>query len=295
MQVVNSIDAPNNPRAVAVTNNGDTNDDDETLAVTEYFGEPNADLSACPNGTAEVCDTGRGGRVRLYNLGTLSPQAPILFNPIDSGFAPAGSAPGTASVMTSPNQLSAVAIQGNRIYVTSVSASPQAPIKFNANVFPVLYVGNLDAHLEDRSNVGSANLAKLANDALGDGPGTDRFFLGDIADLALAPSVPGTQVAYVASRAADVVQRVNYDPTTGTTIGAGGVQQIDLAPGCQNPIGVVLSNDGTHAYVNCWITRGLGVIDLATQTLVGTTPSTDPPAAGTAAESVHNGPRPLVG
>ncbi len=64
--------------------------------------------AAVPNSTAEVCDTGRIGRIRCYNAGNIQGQSPMLFGPLDSGFVPDGSAAGTPTVMTSPNQLSAV-------------------------------------------------------------------------------------------------------------------------------------------------------------------------------------------
>jgi YVTN family beta-propeller protein len=286
LAVTATLGAPNNPRAVAVTNDGDTDDSDETLIVTEFFGEPSDDPS-CPNGGSEVCDVGRAGRVRLYGLGDLAPQAPIILRPLDSGFAPAGSAAGTPTVMTAPNQLYAAAVQGQKVYVTSVSAAPQPPIRFNTNVFPVLYVGDLGTHTEDRSNVGSANLARLAEDALGDAAGTDRFFLQEIVDLAFADA----STAYVVSRAADVIQRVSYDAETGITIGTEAVRQINVSPGCQNPTGIAISPSLQRAYLNCWITRRLGVINLETQAFLGTIQAAPLPAAGSVEDAVRRGAR----
>jgi YVTN family beta-propeller protein len=283
MNIVATIETPQNPRTLAVTNDGDNDDSDELLLVPEYFGEPTAD--GCPNGTAEVCDIGRSGRVRIYETGTLTPVTPIVFNPIDSGFAPAGSSEGTPMVMTSPNQLGAVAVHGDKIYVASVSASPQAPINFRANVFPVVYVGNVSSRDQDGS---TANLAKLATDLLGDNAGTDRFFLGDLADLAFDGD---SSVAYVVSRAADVIQRVDYGSAGSPSLGTAAVAQINVSPACQNPIGIVVDNSGMRAYVNCWITRRLGVIDIASQTLETAVQSTDLPIAGTGADSVRKGAR----
>jgi YVTN family beta-propeller protein len=296
MTVVRAIDSVRNPRAVAVTNNRDGNDRDETLVVTEFFGESNPDLSHCASGSAEACDSGRVGRVRLFNLSDFAPQSPIIFNPIDSGFVPDGSAAGTASVMTSPNQFYSVAIQSGKIYVTSVSASPQAPAKFNANVFPVVYVGDLSTRSEDRSNVGSANLAKLAEDTIPQSEGHSRFFLSEPVDLAFQGD---SNVAYVISRASDVVQRVVYDPATGITLGTDALKQIDLVaqyegsgdPGCQNPSGIVVAHTAPRAYVNCWISRRLAVIDLDGQTLSTVVQSSDLPAAGSIDDSVRRGAR----
>ena len=88
---------------LVVTNDGDRDDDDETLIVTEFYGEPNPDTTDCPGENPEVCDTGRIGRVRRYDVADLSPQSAIVFQPIDSGFAPSTEPPGAPTVMTSPN------------------------------------------------------------------------------------------------------------------------------------------------------------------------------------------------
>jgi YVTN family beta-propeller protein len=263
MEVLGSV-AVRNPRAVAVTNDGDEDDDDELLVVPEFFGEVSGD--------GEVSDTGRIGRVRVFSLGDVE-AAPdtITFNPIDSTF-------GTPSTMTSPNQLYAVAVAGDRILVPSVSASPEPPVSFNTNVQPVVYVGSLSDMAEDESVVGSSNLAAHVRDEVTDGP---RHFLADIVDIAMV----GTDIAYVLSRGANVVQRVEYNEATGISIGSAFNEQIDVgaapagAPeGCLGPNGIVTSHDGERAFVNCWVNRRLGVVDLTTQAQVTTVEASPPPA-----------------
>lgn len=270
MTEVAAITAPNNPRAVAVTNDGDTDDDDELLVVPEFFGE------AALGGEGK--DDGRTGRVRIYTLSDLNPSTAITFAPLDSGFVPDGTTGGT--VKTSPNQLWNVAIQGDKIYVPSVSASPQAPVKFNTNVQPVVYVGSLTDRAEVLSNVGTTNLARKVADALASG--TTRYFLADIVDL----SFKGTSnIAYVVSRGADVVQRVVYDTTAGVTIGSDINTQINIGSGaqdgsaaCQTPTGIISAIDAPRAYVNCWVNRRLGVVDLANQVLSTTVEAAPAPS-----------------
>jgi YVTN family beta-propeller protein len=257
--VTANIPNPTNPRSIAVTNDLDDDDTDELLIVPEFFGDV--------IGT-EATDTSRQGRVRIYGLSDLAPQTPILFAPRDSGFAPDGTAPGTPTVMTSPNQLWSVIPQAGKIYVTSISSSPAAPIKFNTNVQPVVYVGDLGSRTEDLSNVGTVNLARKVGDALA--PGTTRFFLADIVDM----DFKGTSnIAYVVSRGADVVQRVIFDPALGVTLGSTQNVQIDIgatafdgSAGCQNPTGIITAT-GVTAYVNCWANKRLGVVDLSNQRL----------------------------
>ena len=245
-----------NPRAVAVTNDGDADDSDETVIVTEFYGLPVAGK--------EMQDDGRQGVVRLYKVSDLSTDGNINFASRPSQFGPAGAA-GTTT-LTSPNQLAAVGIQGNRIFVTSVSASPQAPLNYSQNVFPVMYVGNLSSRTEDTTAAGTTNLARKIYDripnATAAGP---RFVQGDLTDISF---VPGTAISYITARAGEVVQRTVW----GTTVDVGSTQnaQIDLVPAtgavCQNPIGIVVQNS-MKAWVNCWGNKSLGVLDLQNQVL----------------------------
>jgi DNA-binding beta-propeller fold protein YncE len=284
--LIGTVENVRNPRAVAVTNDGDREDDDETLIVTEFFGAPNPDTTDCPGDNPEVCDTGRIGRVRRYNVSDLSPQSPIVFQPIDSGFAPSTAPPDAPTVMTAPNQLSAAAVQGDKVYVTSVSASPEPPVDFQANVYPVLYVGDLATGMEDLSNVGSANLARLAYDQIP--PEATRRFLQEIVDLAFDGD---SNEAYVVSRAADTVQHLTYDPSAGIIIGTDEVKQINVAPDCQNPIGIAIAPTRRRAYLNCWVNRRMGVINLDVQVLTEAPQSAALPLAGSAAERVRLGER----
>ena len=267
MTRTDSIDAPQNPYALAITNNGDDDDTDELLIAPEFFGVPTA--------AGEGRDGSRQGLVRVYRLSDLAPDGPITLAPVDSGFIPAG---GTTSVLTSPNQLSSVSIQAGRAYITSISAAPAGPVRFDVNVHPVLYVADIESRTEIRDGGGSVNLAALVRD----GTAPSKLFLADTIDLAFIGDTGG--IAYAASRGADAVQRVVFDPA-GASVSIGSTRnlQIDVnaapagAPaGCQSPIGIATANDAPRAYLNCWLTRRLGVIDLSMQSLTTTVESTSP-------------------
>ncbi|MEQ9319649.1 MAG: YncE family protein, partial [Polyangiaceae bacterium] len=264
MEVVATIDGPNNPRGLAVTNDGDGEDDDELLIVPVFYGE------AQPGG--ETSDTGRLGRVRTYALSDLAPGDPIVLSPIDSGF-------GDPSVMTSPNQLYNVAIAGDRLFIPSVSASPAPPVSFNTNVQPVLYAASLETLSQDDGALGTQNLARLVRDQIAEP--TDRLFLADIVDVAFVSD----DIAYVVSRGTNVVQRIELNEATGVSIGSSFNDQIDLGPapagssdGCAAPTGIVINHAENRAYVNCWVSRRLGVIDLPVQEQVLTVESSPPPS-----------------
>lgn len=254
-----------NPRGLAVTNNGNSNDADETLVVPEFYGKPVPD--------AEGSDTGRLGNVRVFNVGSLRPELSIGLEPLDSGFVPDGTSKGT--VKTSPNQLWGATIQAGKVYVPSISASPAAPAKFNGNVYPVLYAIDLAKKLEDKSALGTVNLAKKIADLIPSGQ--PRHFLADIIDIAF---VGDSNIGYVLSRGADVVQRIVFD-SSGIQLGSTFNKQIDLGKApqgqkpCQTATGIVTAHNGPRAYVNCWVSKNLGVVDLSTQSLSSTIDSSN--------------------
>lgn len=262
MAVTGTITGLRNPRAVAVTNNGDTNEDDETLIVAEFFGK-------IVDGK-EGQDDGRQGELKLYSTRDNTSQGGITFNPLTAAEAGFG-------VATSPNQLGALAINAGKVYATSISASPAGPPKFDNNIAPVVYVGDLAGKSEVKTGLGSTNLAKLVN---ADIPaGMPRFFLADLADIDF---VPGSDIAYAVSRGADVVQRINYGAGT-VAIGSTQNKQIDVTAMCQNPIGIAIK-DNTRAYVNCWVSRKLGVLDLSSQSITAAVDSAVGPPPPTAVQ-----------
>lgn len=177
------------PRAVAVTNNGDTNDGDELLIVPEFYGAQQTG--------GEGKNDGRVGMIHLYRLSDAGDQGPIQVTPyvnMDSDF----------ETIAAPNQLYAAAIAGQRVYVPTISASPAPPLNSQSNVYPVIAVVDLPTKQVVTGNGGSVNLAELVN-ALTPAP-MPRYFLADIVDAAFQSTAP--QVGYFVSRGADVVQRV---------------------------------------------------------------------------------------
>ena len=270
------------PRALAITNNLDTSDDDETLVVTQFFGV------ATQSGEAK--DDGRTGKVRLYNLADQSTYKSIVLAPLDSGF-PKGGVATNPTVKTSPNQLSSAAIADGRVYLTSVSASPEGPPRFDNNVFPVIYVADIASASEITGTSGSTNLARKIYDAIPAPSATSpRFIPGELSDIDF---VEGSTVGYTIGRAGDVMVRVTF----GTTVEIGSTQNklIDLAGNdtigkCQNPTGVVVDSAHGRAYVNCWITRRLAVVDLGAQTMTQTFEASPAPA-NAAEQSIQRGKR----
>jgi YVTN family beta-propeller protein len=280
MTVVQSF-AVDRPRALMVTNNLDTSDDDETLIVAHYYGTP------APGG--EALDDGRTGHVELRPLASLATTQDVALAPIDSGF-PAGGVATNATVHASANQLGALAVANSRLYITSVAASPQGPARFDNNLYPVVYVADLASATEARDASGTTNLARKIYDAIPSPSATSpRFIPGELSGIDF---VPGSAVAYVTGRAGDVMVRVTYGADV--QIGSTQNKEIDLAGNttigqCQAPTGLAVGANG-RAYVNCWITRKLGIVDLGAQQLIATTESAPLPTAAADA-SVQRGRR----
>jgi DNA-binding beta-propeller fold protein YncE len=272
MAVVDAI-AIDRPRALLVTNNSDARDDDEQLAITQFYGVP------VPG--KEAKDDGRIGVVRVVPLADLGAAREITLAPVDSGFG----------VTTAPNQLAALATANGRLFVTSVSASPEGPPRFDANVFPVVHVVELATGREVRDASGTVNLARLIYDAIPEAsPERPRFIPGELADLEF---VDGSPIAYAVGRAGDLVQRVVF----GERVEIGSTQnaQIDVAGDteigrCQNPTGIAIDATRDLAYVNCWVSQRLGVVDLASQALVATVESAPGPESAAEA-SIQRGRR----
>ena len=274
--------AVDRPRALYVTNNLDASDADETLIVTQFFGV------ATPVGEAK--DDGRTGKVRLYGLADLTTYRSISFAPIDSGF-PKGGVAGNPTVHASPNQLTAIAVANGKVFVTGTAASPEGPARFDNNLFPIVHVADLASATEVTGAAGTTNLARKVYDAIPTpSVASPRFIPGELADLDF---VAGSNVAYAIGRAGDVMVRLTF----GASVELGSTQnkEIDLAGSdaigkCQAPTGIVIDTEGQRAYVNCWITRRLGVVDLAAQQLTQTFEAA--PAPATAADlAIQRGKR----
>ena len=70
-----------NPAALAITNNGDDDDTDETVFVTQFY------AALIPSGPGEGRDLGKQGIVRAFSVGDPSNVATITLAPLaNSGF-----------------------------------------------------------------------------------------------------------------------------------------------------------------------------------------------------------------
>src|SRR5262249_26482367 len=106
------------PRAIAITNDGDLVDTDETVLVTEWFGQRTA-----PE-TAVTADVTHSGLVYRFTTGGGTPTTITLPPVMSTGF-PDHTGSNTGCY---PNQIASITIDGARAYATSTCASPRGPL-----------------------------------------------------------------------------------------------------------------------------------------------------------------------
>jgi DNA-binding beta-propeller fold protein YncE len=302
------------PRALVVTNNGDMNDADETVYVTEFFSQ--ARTTGVPDGE-EALDVGRQGVVYRFNAGTGMVAAPITIAPVaDTGFRDSvGATSATTGRVTGcfPNQLYAAALNGGRLYVTSVCESPRGPVgpripdtttgvvdnvnNFKAEIHTAVFVIDTMTNTETPAQ---GILLTQRWQALYDGAtpalpddATNRRIPLIANDITFAPM---TNVAYVTSYGSDAVFRVQYQ-STGAVAEIGSTTPLQRfiplspmgMPAGRLPVGLTINTARSHALVINENTRNLSIVALNTQSLVTAVEAA--PAPTGAAAGIANGRR----
>jgi len=280
-RVIQTIDVGGRPAAVAITNDADVDEDDETVFVTQFFAE------RIPAGPGEGFDTGKRGIVMAFSsaLGdvdvtriSLSPIADVGFtadrtrfcrtfdaNIHSDAFCPdTNASDATSETIVSdpqgafPNQLYSCLVRGNRLFVPSVGAGPEPPVQFDINTQALVH------------NVDTASLSEVAdehvnlNEQIKEEPEPDgsvttleRLFASDI--VAMDADFAGSDFLFV-SRGGNYVLRARRDADGVFTIDApGNVQRFQTG---NIPSGIVISSDGSRAYTNNEVSASVTVIDL---------------------------------
>jgi hypothetical protein len=110
------------PRSLAITNDGDANDDDENVYVTEFFAQRTAPEMIDATGKSNV-DTNWAGIVYKVEVGDASATLITLPPLLDTGFPDSKGVTGCF-----PNQVQSITIQKDLAYITSICASPAGPV-----------------------------------------------------------------------------------------------------------------------------------------------------------------------
>jgi YVTN family beta-propeller protein len=293
--VLDRVAVGGNPFAVAVTNDGDKDDADETVFVTQFFAELD------PNGPGETFDDGKRGVVQAFPAGALSPVTRITLAPLaDSGFTgdrtpfcPDGNAnlhdpvfcPDVNAAITDdvvtqdvqgafPNQLHALLVRGTQVIVPSIGAGPEPPVRFNVNVQGLVHVIDAAAGADVPALTINLNDQIKAETQPDPAEGSlVRLFANDVVALDATPD--GSTVLFV-SRGGNYVLRAARDATGAISIGAPNVVRFQTG---NLPNGVVVSRDGTRAYANNEVGLSVSVLDLAANTVRTRDLATSTPAA----------------
>ncbi|MGH9719213.1 MAG: YncE family protein [Bryobacteraceae bacterium] len=277
------------PRGLAISNDGDDDDSDESVYVTQFLALPVA------VGRLDGEDDSKVGLVTVLSANDDAITRTIVLRPLaDSGFKAAGDAiartapPATITEESLrfntgayPNQLNSIAVRGNFAFVPSTGASPNGPLRFDVNTQSLLSVidrgRNLDAGRTINMHLAVKNQA-----------GTPRLFITQ--PWSIAFKTQGGE-AFVVSAASNTVVKVNADPTTGQPLvlpdPADRSKVLHIRTG-KNPRGIVVNAGDTRAYVMNYISRDVTVIDLtsAPEKVLATMRSAALPAAGTLEDTV---------
>jgi DNA-binding beta-propeller fold protein YncE len=304
------------PRALVVTNNGNTSDDDETVYVTEFFSQ--ARLMNVPTDDTAF-DVGRQGVIYRFNAGTGAVGPVITLGPTQDTTFPdsVGSTSETTGGVTGcfPNQLFSAVLDptANRLYVTGMCESPKGPTgpvldamtgaatnvnNFKTQIHPTIYVVDTAANTETAAQrvtltrewqryytMPPAPITPFADNA------ARRFPLIPV-DMTF---VPRSHVGYVAAYGSDAVFRVQFnDDGTLREVASPAAPFINLNPGGtipagRLPVGVAIANGGSNMLALNANTRNVSVVQLSMQSVISATESAPAPT-GTEAD-VNDGQR----
>jgi YVTN family beta-propeller protein len=273
------------PRGIAITNDGDGDDNDEKVYVTQF-------LSSLVPGKVDGADDAKAGHVTVISTATDTVVGDVQINPIaDTGFLAAGDAlaripPGTNFTFPTGayvNQLGSATIKGNFAYLPNTGASPNGPVRFDVNTQSLLSRLNMTTDVD----AGTINMHLAVKNQTNP---IKRFITQPTAIAFENASNEG----YVVSAASNIVVKVIVDPTTGLPA----VQNDPLdptkvfqIPTGKNPRGILVNAGDTRAYVWNYVSREITVINLATpvEGVLTTMRSAALPAPGTLEDKIHVG------
>ena len=264
------------PRALAVTNDGDGSDRDEKLYVTSFLGvdKPGKTIGADDYKEAHVSVFSTRNDRFLHTV-VLNPMANVGFNA--SGNTLAGIPPGANFDQPTgafPNQLNSIVIKGGHAYLPNTAASPNGPVRFNVNVQSLLSVIDLATDTEGATiNMNRGINLEAASPT--------RVFLAVPGAAAFAHRANS---GWVVASASNLIVKVDLDangtPTIHAPVAAGDPGAVVRVFVGQNPTGIVINSADSRAYVTNEVSHDVSVVDLSTNQVMATVASSDLPAPG---------------
>jgi YVTN family beta-propeller protein len=271
--------------------------DNSKLYVTRFF-------SFVKTGGVQANDNGREGVVCRLDINTQSkkiadykPAGAISLPAQVTGFKVDSDGDGTPDDTSAfPNQLQSIVIRGDTAYLPNIAASPAGPLRFN--VSPQAFINLVNGvNGATQTHLDAINLHLGARDPEA---GKKRLFFANPWAIAFT-NQSGTGAAYAVSAGSDLLVKVNVaaDGILSNTAGADTTRHIDLNDPTnpatsgdkagKNPRGIVITGDGTRAYVMNFVSRNVSVVDLATDTVIEAIRTTPLPTPGSPEEEVQVG------
>jgi YVTN family beta-propeller protein len=303
LSVVAEIEVGGNPTAIAVSNDGDKVDNDETVFVTRFYAE------VIPGGPGEAFDDGKQGVIAAFPTSggavqeiTLSPLADSGFTADRRPFCPLITASAHNSTFCPdatitdgnnatinadpqavyPNQLQSLVLRNGLLYAPNIGAQPEPPVKFNVNVQALVSVADATT-LEERTDLHVNLNAQIKAEVQPANPvgSLVRVFGNDL--VAIDADKSGDRFLIV-SRGGNFVFDSTLDAAGRLTIGAPNVTRYQTG---NLPSGIVVSADGRRAYVDNEVNVSVTVIDLVNRTVLERdVPSGAPPVPGSFSHGV---------
>src|SRR5262245_38141360 len=291
-QVLKTIqDVGFEPRGLAITNDGDDDDNDETVYVTQFLALP---ISGKPDGE----DDSKAGQVSVVSTDTDSVIGTVTLQPIaDTGFKalgdainrvapPANPQPADFKFVTGayPNQLQNIAIKGDFAFVPSTGSSPNGPVRFDVNTQSLLSVIN-------RTTNQDAGKTINMHQAVAQQTNATKLFITQPWAIAFKRQA---NEGYVISAASNIVVKLAVNATTGAATvqsDPSDTTRVLEIPVGKNPRGIIVNSADTRAYVMNYISRNISVIDLGAspERVTNTLRSADLPQAGTREDLIQVG------
>lgn len=249
------LDVGLEPRGVAITNDGDADDVDETVYVTQFLAVPSGP------GVIDGGDDSKVGFVTALSAATDTVVGSVRLNPLaDTGFTATGDAlqrippnSGTFPTGAYPNQLNNIAIKGGFAFVPNTGASPNGPFRFDVNTQSLLSVFNTGTNVEAAPPLNMHRAVATQTNPV-------KTFITQPWAIAFAHH---RDEGFVASAASNLLVKLAISGSTATVQSdpSDSTRVLEIPTG-KNPRGIVINADDTRAYVMNYVGRSVSVIDL---------------------------------
>src|SRR5215510_7014169 len=293
--VVKVIENPNfsNLFAITITNDGDTDDSDEVLYVSNLLAEYTEGSAPKP-----TSDLGKQGIVNVVSVANDTLIDKVRLKPIKTAFQSDGrsqnadftalAATEKADTFAFPNQITSIAGTRqngtNLIYTFATGSSPTGPLKFNVEV---------QSLVSQIRGIDDANQTANLNDDIKAEPNT--AFANGVPKHRFATMPWGLAVfhnsfkALGVSSACDYVVVMNFDQNGKATIAPNGPASITrILTGTQrdpnpdrsifldgkSPRGIVINQTDSRAYTFNYVSRDVTIINLNTNAAIRTVATT---------------------